>query len=105
MRDPRDGFSIAKSLLFRGLLLCFLVVAGGFGALMLGFSGDAPGTNPMSIYLLLSLLLFLVSGLVILVSSGSFLLSNPRSAKTLWLLFLFSVIQPIVGFLALVVWQ
>ena len=99
MQESRDGFSIAISLLFRGLLLCVLIVGGGFGTLMLGFSGDAPGTHPTSIYLLLSLLLFLGSGLVILASPNGFLLSSARPAKLLWLLFLLSVVQPFVVFL------
>ena len=94
-QESNDGCLIVLSLIVRAVFLCFLVGAGGFGALMVGFSGDS-GTNPVFVYLSLSLLLFLGSGFFILISPARVLFSGRLLFNILWLIFFISMIQPFI---------
>ena len=91
-----DGCTTVINIVLRLMLLAFLIVAGSISALMVGLSGDS-GTNFLFIYLCLSWLLFVSSGLALLATPSEAIISSTRSAKVVTRTFLISIAQPFVG--------
>jgi len=87
---------ILVSIFLRLCFAAFLTVSGLIAAFMAGMSSDA-GPNPVFFYLCLSVLLYVGTGIIILISPASFLFSSSKSSRFLWLIFLFSIVHPFIA--------
>jgi hypothetical protein len=96
--NVEKGLSNVISILIRLAFLGFLTLIGVIGAFMISFSRMG-GINPLFIYLSLSLLLCLGTGVLILFYPAKLLFSDTLAAKIIWSTFFFSDVQPFLGLL------
>lgn len=90
--------SSSISILIRLAFFGFLACIGMLGVYAILFS-LMEGINPLSIYLSLSLLLFLGTGVLILFYPAKLLFSDTLATKVIWSTFFFSLVQPFLGLL------